>query len=115
MHHEFTPTVYHRTLGPHEPVLAIQPGDSIATTTVDARGYDMHREQVTPRGNPQTGPFLVEGAEPGDMLVLHIDKVQPNRRYGFCGSAIAAHVVEPDHVSERPEAPLAEGVADRKF
>ena len=112
MHHDFTPSHYHRTLGSHEPVLTVQPGDSIATTTVDARGYDMHRDQVTPRGNPQTGPFFVEGAEPGDMLVLHIDKVQPNRRYGFCGSAIAAHVVEPDHVSERPEAPLAEWDVD---
>ncbi len=25
--------------------------------------------------NPQTGPFYVEGAEPGDTLVVHIDKI----------------------------------------
>jgi acetamidase/formamidase len=28
------------------------------------------RQQVAARPNPQTGPFHVEGAEPGDTLVL---------------------------------------------
>ena len=64
MEHQFTPTHYFTTLGPHEPVLTVQPGDSIVTTTVDARGRDANRVQVTPRGNPQTGPFFVDGAEP---------------------------------------------------
>ncbi len=52
-------------MGPYEPVLRVADGDSIATTTVDARGFDRNRENVTPRGNPQTGPFYVERAEPG--------------------------------------------------
>jgi acetamidase/formamidase len=29
--------------------------------------------------NPQTGPFYVEGAEPGDTLVLHIVDLEPAR------------------------------------
>ena len=62
MEHRFTPSKYYTTLGPHEPVLHVGDGDTIITTTVDARGFDQHREQVTPRGNPQTGPFFVEGA-----------------------------------------------------
>src|SRR5690606_3513015 len=32
--------------------------------------------------NPQTGPFYVEGARPGDTLVLHIVDLQPARDWG---------------------------------
>lgn len=32
--------------------------------------------------NPQTGPFYVEGAEPGDTLVLHIVDLTPARGFG---------------------------------
>ena len=38
MEHQFTPTHYHTTLGSHEPVLRVSDGDTIITTTVDARG-----------------------------------------------------------------------------
>ena len=112
MEHPFTPTHYHRTLGPHQPALRVADGDSIIATTVDARGYDQRREQVTPRGNPQTGPFYVEGAEPGDALVVHLDHIWPNREYGFCGSSVAENVVDPDYVRELPQAPLAEWKVD---
>ncbi|HCK52581.1 MAG TPA: acetamidase, partial [Planctomycetaceae bacterium] len=49
MEHNFIPSHYFTTLGPHEPVLTVEPGDSIVTTTVDARGGDENREQATPR------------------------------------------------------------------
>lgn len=32
--------------------------------------------------NPQTGPFYVEGAEPGDTLVLHLVSLEPARDWG---------------------------------
>lgn len=114
MEHRFTPTTYHRTLGPHEPVLRVADGDTLVTTTVDARGFDQRREPVTPRGNPQTGPFFVEGAEPGDTLVVHLDDIQPSRTYGWCGSAVAPHIVDPEYVRQLPEAPLAEWHVDRE-
>ena len=113
MEHEFTPTHYYRTLGPHEPVLRVASGDSIATTTVDARGYDHEREQVTPRGNPQTGPFFVEGAEPGDTLILKLDKIEPNREHGWCATAVAENVVDPEYVRELPTRDLAAWRVDR--
>ncbi len=112
MEHRFTPSKYYTTLGPHEPVLHVGDGDTIITTTVDARGFDQHREQVTPRGNPQTGPFFVEGADPGDTLAVDIDEIQPNRRYGFCGSSVAPNVVDPTYVRELPQADLAEWDVD---
>lgn len=113
MEHVFTPTHYHRTLGPHEAVLHVTPGDSIVTTTVDARGYDHAREQVTARGNPQTGPFFVTGAERGDTLVMQLDKIEPNRDHGWCATAVAENVVDPDYVSELPERDLAAWRVDR--
>uniref|UniRef100_A0A7C4QPN3 Acetamidase n=1 Tax=Schlesneria paludicola TaxID=360056 RepID=A0A7C4QPN3_9PLAN len=112
MLHHFIPAHYHTTLGPHSPVLTVEDGDSIVTSTVDARGFDHRREQVTPRGNPQTGPFFIRGAEPGDTLAVHLDRIWPNREYGWCGSAVAANVVDPAYVKQLPDAPLAEWSVD---
>ena len=52
--HHFEPTVYHTAIGAHEPVLHIESGDTVFTTTVDNAGYDATDTQVTPGGNPQT-------------------------------------------------------------
>ena len=112
MEHHFTPTRYYTTLGPHPPVLQVGDGDTLVTTTVDAWGIDHRREQVTPRSNPQTGPFYVEGAEPGDTLAVDLEEIRPNRAYGFCYSAIAPNVVDPDYVRQLPPALVAEWKVD---
>ena len=77
--HRFAPRHFHATLGAHEPVLRIADGDTVITTTVDAHGYDhenVHRGGDT---NPMTGPFFVEGAEPGDTLAVTIERITPSR------------------------------------
>jgi len=56
-------------------------------------------EQVTERGNPQTGPFYVEGAEPGDALELHLDRLEPNRGFGYSGSVVAPGAVPSTHLT----------------
>ena len=40
--------------------------------------------RVMPPGhdNPQTGPFHIDGAEPGDTVAVHLLKVEPARDYG---------------------------------
>src|SRR6266545_1666734 len=73
--HHFQPDHYHTTIGAHDPVLRIADGDTVVTTTVDAMGKDASDMSVTPRGNPMTGPFYVEGAEPGDTLALLLDRL----------------------------------------
>src|SRR6185295_12736260 len=35
--------------------------------------------------NPQTGPFYIEGAEPGDTVAVHLLKVEPARTYAVSG------------------------------
>ena len=97
-HHEFAPEVYHTAIGSHEPVLEIADGDAVSTTTVDARGGDSNGEAVTARGNPQTGPFFIEGAEPGDTLAVTFDRLTPNRKTGFTGGSIASNVLDFGYV-----------------
>lgn len=101
--HRFQPRRYHNTIGSHEPELRIGDGDTVATTTIDAGGRDQRGEVVARGGNPQTGPFFVEGAEPGDVLAVTFDRLTPNRPTGYTGTVIAENVVEPGHVRALPE------------
>jgi amidase len=105
--HRFAPKRYHTTLGSHDPVLTIAPGDSVITTTVDARGMDATGEQITERGNPQTGPFFIEGAEPGDTVSVRFDRLMPNRRYGWSQTVIAENALDPESIKGTPEGMLA--------
>jgi amidase len=107
--HRFDPTTYHIALGTYPPVLHIADGDTVQTTTADARGQDANLRQVAERGNPQTGPFYVEGATPDDTLAVHFDRLRPNRRRGWTAAALAPNVVDPDHV---PSLPQERGLAE---
>lgn len=107
--HRFEPKVYHVTIGWHEPVLTIADGDTVITTTVDAGGCDASGEQVTQGGNPQTGPFYIEGAEVGDTLAVRFDRLWPNRDRGYSGVVLAPNVVDPHYVRQLPEHPEGGG------
>jgi acetamidase/formamidase len=100
--HVFEPTEFHVTIAEREPVLRVADGDTIATSCVDAAGYDRNHERITAGGNPQTGPFYVDGAEPGDTLAVWLDRLQPNRTRGVTGEVVAENVVEPRFVRELP-------------
>ena len=94
--HQFKPTRYHNTFSfAHRPVLRIRPGDRIVTQTIDARGFDAQNKRVGPRPNPQTGPFFVEGAEPGDVLVVRLEKIEPSRLTPWSSSLLAPYTVDP--------------------
>jgi amidase len=87
--HEFTPTTFYRQFSPfNPPALHINPGDTIHTTTVDALGVDGNGVRWAAGGNPQTGPFYVESAMPGDTLVVHIEKLRLNRDYAMSTNAL---------------------------
>src|SRR5664279_4829812 len=96
--HHFKPDHWYNTIGSHPPVLRVADGDTVITTTVDAWGLDENGAQAAPRGNPMTGPFYVEGAEPGDTLAVTIDSLWPNRDLGYINATLAEHVVEPGYV-----------------
>lgn len=103
MHHQFKPSHYFNTLASHPPVLTIKPGDTVSTTTVDAAGCDETGKQITNRGNPQTGPFFVEGAEPGDTLLVHLERLRPNRLHGWSAKLLAANVLDPEYLQNLPQ------------
>ena len=105
--HVFAPERYYTTMGSHPAELHIAPGDTVVTTTVDARGQDASGQPITPRGNPMTGPFFIEGAEPGDTLVLHLDRLVPNRPTGWSSAVLAPNVVDPEFAQNLPERPIA--------
>src|SRR5438876_12135123 len=79
-------TTYYRTFSHAHPVLKqIKPGATIATRTIDSGGQDEKGIKRSEPSNPLTGPFAVEGAEPGDALVVHLRKVRLNRDWGWSG------------------------------
>jgi acetamidase/formamidase len=77
------------TFGGAPPVRKVKPGDAIALWTEDCYAGKVRSErdlvsQVCefPFLNPQTGPFYVEGARPGDTLALHFVSIEPARGVG---------------------------------
>ena len=99
--HRFQPAEYHLTLGSHAPVLEIDSGDRVITTTVDNAGRDASDRDITPPGNPQTGPIYPRDAEPGDTMAVHLERISPNRSIGRTRGVIAAHVLNPEYVRSR--------------
>lgn len=88
---EFTPTreQYAYTFGGVEPVMRVRPGTALRLWSEDAFNHslrsvdDLSSEKVDLRYvNPQTGPFWIEGAEPGDTLAVHIVDLTPARDWG---------------------------------
>src|SRR5688572_9098651 len=72
----FTPERFYNTFSAaHPPAMRIKTGERIVTTTIDASGVDSSGKQVAQGPNPQTGPFFVEGAESGDMVIVRFDKI----------------------------------------
>ena len=101
--HDFEPSAFHVTMGSHEPVLRIASGDTVRTWCVDSSGYDSNGNDLTEGGNPQTGPFFVEGAQPGDTLAVRLDRIEPNRVRGVTGQVVALNVVDPWLAAALPE------------
>jgi amidase len=94
--HTFVPERFYNTFfGGHPSALRIKPGDRVVTKTIDAGGVDWNGKQVGTGPNPQTGPFFVEGAEPGDMLVVSIEKLDINRGTAYSSSLLAPYAVDP--------------------
>ena len=80
---------YAFTFGGVAPVRKVQPGTMLRLWTDDAfcgnlrEPSDMPSAKLTmPFVNPQTGPFYVEGAAPGDTLALHFVDLSPARDFG---------------------------------
>jgi acetamidase/formamidase len=86
-------------------VLKIYPGDTVHTWSVDAGGVDNKSVRRSMGGNPETGPFYVEGALPGDTLVLRLNRVRLNRDSAVSGASIVGSALNPGYVQSVKEVP----------
>src|SRR5256886_7278991 len=80
---------YAWTFGGVDPIARVKPGDALDLYTEDCFAGKIRSERDLfskvceyPYINPQTGPFYVEGAAPGDTLAIHLIDVQPARDWG---------------------------------
>jgi acetamidase/formamidase len=98
------PGAYQYALGPYvAPIAAVAPGETVVVETVDCFGDCLTREDqlpsavIGPHLNPQTGPIWVEGAEPGDTLVVRIEAIAATRDWAiscllpYCGGLTGTH------------------------
>jgi acetamidase/formamidase len=83
------PGQYAWTFGGAAPVARIRPPAILEVFTEDAFAGRVRSERdlVTevcefPYVNPQTGPFYIEGAEPGDTVAVHFISIEPARDWG---------------------------------
>jgi len=77
------------------PALRIFPRDTVRTWTLDDNGIDAKLVRRSPGGNPQTGPFYIEGAVPGDTLVVKLNRVRLNRELGESAGRVKANLLDP--------------------
>jgi acetamidase/formamidase len=89
------------------PALRIFPGDTVRTRTFDASGRDNDRR--TAGGNLETGPFYIEGALPGDTLVVKLKRVRVNRDSARQGTRINGRTVTPAYVAGAEYDPAFDG------
>jgi acetamidase/formamidase len=78
------------TFGGVPAVETIRPGTVLTTSTLDCfagrvrNPTDLVSEVCDPRYlNPQTGPFWIEGAQPGDTLAVHFVSIEPSLGHGI--------------------------------
>jgi amidase len=85
---------YHATIdtvkylfGPAEPVARLKPGDILDTNTLDCFGNVIKKPgdamSMVKGDNPLTGPFYIEGAQPGDTLAVKILDLQVDSNQGI--------------------------------
>ena len=82
----------------NEVLARIKPGEAIATKTLDASGYDENTKKLGERSNPLTGPFYIEGAEPGDAIAVTFTRMRLNRNFGWSAYRLGLYSINPEQV-----------------
>ena len=108
---------YAWTFGGVPPLARIEPGTILELFTEDCfagkvRGKDDLVSQVCefPFLNPQTGPFFVAGAEPGDTIAVHFVSVAPARDWAASTTVPLFGALTSTHLTATLQDPLPEVV-----
>jgi len=107
--HDFEPTSFYTTYSSiWTPVLRLRPGDTVRTRTFD-NDRDAKATRLGVGGNPSTGPFYVEGAMPGDTLVVRLNKVRANKKTARQGGRINARAITAAYLVDAKYDPAVTG------
>lgn len=111
------PGEYQYTFGPYaEPIARVERGETVVIHTVDAFGDKLVSEDQKPSVllgpylNPQTGPLFIEGAEPGDTLVVKIEAIEAARDWAVSCLVPFFGGLTSTHATATLQAPLEERV-----
>ncbi len=105
------------TFGAGTPVAHVKPGDVVRVATEDCFGGAVRGPADLPSVvcrfpylNPVSGPFFVEGAEPGDTLALHFVSVIPARDWAVSTTFPHFGALTSTHTTATLQDPLEERV-----
>jgi acetamidase/formamidase len=112
-----TPEQYAWTFGGAAPLARVASGDVLELYTEDCFAGQVRSEKdlVTevcefPFLNPQTGPFHIEGAEPGDTLAIHFVSIEPARDWAASTTVPLFGALTSTHTTATLQPPLPERV-----
>jgi amidase len=105
------------TFGSRTAAASVRPGDVLRVWTQDCFGGAVQTVDdlpsavcVFPYLNPVTGPFYVEGAEPGDTLALHFLSISPARDWAVSSTFPHFGALTSTHTTATLQPPLEERV-----
>ncbi|MCW2607337.1 MAG: Acetamidase/Formamidase family protein [Frankiales bacterium] len=111
------PDQYAWTFGGAAPVMRIRPWTVLELWTEDCFGGRVRSTDDLvsvvcefPFLNPQTGPFHVEGAEPGDTLAVHFVSIEPSRDWAASSTVPLFGALTGTHLTPTLQPPLPERV-----
>jgi len=92
---------YYRTFDHKHPFKQrLKPGERVATRTLDSSGKDYQGQEQSGGPNPLTGPFYIEGAEPGDAILIHFHKMRLNRNWGYSSYRLGLFAMTPEYIEK---------------
>jgi acetamidase/formamidase len=106
---------YAWTFGGAAPVMRIRPPAVLEVYTEDAFAGRVRAEtdlvsEVCEFFNPQTGPFYIEGAEPGDTVAVHFVSIEPARSWAASTTVPLFGALTATHLTALLHDPLPEVV-----
>ncbi|MFF8995697.1 acetamidase/formamidase family protein [Streptomyces sp. NPDC014983] len=111
------PGEYAWTFGGAAPVARIAPGTVLDLFTEDCFAGRVRSEKDLvsevcefPFLNPQTGPFHIEGAEPGDTVAVHFVSIEPARDWAASTTVPLFGALTSTHATASLQPPLPERV-----
>ncbi|MEU3417192.1 acetamidase/formamidase family protein [Streptomyces murinus] len=111
------PDEYAWTFGGAAPVARVAPGTVLDLFTEDCFAGRVRSEKdlvsevcAFPFLNPQTGPFHIEGAEPGDTVAVHFVSIEPARDWAASTTVPLFGALTSTHATASLQPPLPERV-----